>query len=477
MKKICSILLCMILSVSAIFASACSGSENGIEGPYNIKIEATAGGRVSVPIEQVNFGENISISVKPNQGYRVKEFKINGEKISLVGDTYTEYCITEDLLIEVVFDSKYTTVSFDTDGRNTVRDRQFTIGSYYSSLPTATSDDPDDLFMGWYTEPDGKGSYVVNSTRVPEEAHTLYAHFISKYVIDGSTLNAELYKEYSMTVTYFNQKATQLGLTYHTAEECYYPVIQYAEGTQDSAFFDNEENLGLIYETACSKTSTKLDWKNAGVLTELEAGKEYSLRVGDRGSRLYGEVYHFTTKSADRTQKNFFFMANTKQTESGYGDGNTAFAKTVKTATQFFPVEDTDFLIHGGDFTSSGLMPEYWEGMLGGLQDSVFEMPIVPVAGDMEYYTNVNRTTNVFDNMFHIDATSQTKTHGLYYSFNLGPVHVSVLNSNDCLEKHVNAENTAGGLITGTGSLVDQQLGWLQDDLEYTRNVNANVKW
>jgi hypothetical protein len=79
--------------------------------------------------------------------------------------------------------------------------------------------------------------------------------------------------------------------------------------------------------------------------------------------------------------------------------------------------------------------------------------------------------------MFHIDAPSQTKTHGLYYSFNLGPVHISVLNSNDCVDKHVSDENKAGGLITGTGSLVDQQLNWLKDDLEYTRNVNSYIKW
>ena len=139
----------MILSVSAVFAGACNGSQNEIDGPYEIKIEATTGGRVSVPIEQVNFGENISISVRPSQGYRVKEFKINGEKIPLVGDTYTEYCITEDLLIEVVFASKYTTVTFDTDGRDAIDDEEFTIDSYYRSLPTATSSNPDDLFMGW----------------------------------------------------------------------------------------------------------------------------------------------------------------------------------------------------------------------------------------------------------------------------------------------------------------------------------------
>jgi hypothetical protein len=104
-------------------------------------------------------------------------------------------------------------------------------------------------------------------------------------------------------------------------------------------------------------------------------------------------------------------------------------------------------------------------------------MPMVPVAGEMEYYTNTNKTTNVFENMFHIDAPSQTTTHGLYYSFNLGPVHVSVLNSNDCVDKHVKEQNTAGGLITGTGSLVDQQLNWLKDDLDYTRNVNSYIKW
>ena len=472
MKKISSIMLGLILSSSMVFASACSNQQDVIEGPYNITINATQGGRVSVPINQVNFGENVSVSVKPQNGYRVKEFKINGEKISLVGDTYTEYCVTEDLLIEVVFDSKYTTVSFNTAGRNSLSDKQYTIGSWYGKLPEATSEDYDDLFLGWYTEPNGKGDYVVNSSRVPEEAHTLYAYFESKYQIDGETLNKELYKEYSLAVTYFDKDATALGVTYHTAEECYYPVVQYVEGNVDS--FDGLDN---IQEVACSKTTAKLDWKNAAVLQDLKPETEYSVRIGDRGSRLYGDIYHFKTNAEEKTETNFLFMANSKENTSGYDDKNTAFAKTLDVATDFFTAENMDFFVHGGDYTSSGMMPEYWAGMFDAFKDYAFDMPIVPVAGDMESPANVHKTTSVFENMFHIDASSQTTTHGLYYSLNIGPVHVSVLNSNDCVEKHNAEKNTAGGLITGTGSLVDQQLNWLEDDLDYTRNVNASIKW
>jgi len=472
MKKICSMMLGMALAASMVFASACSGFRNEIDGPYDITIQANEGGRVSVPINQVNFGENVSVSVKPNQGYRVKEFKINGESISIVGDTYTEYCVTEDLIIEVVFASKYTTVQFDTDGRDALKDKKFTIGSWYASLPEATSQDPDDLFMGWYTQPNGKGDYVVNSSRVPEEEHTLYAHFVSKYIIDGATLNPALYEEYALSVTYFDQDATALGVSYHTAEECYYPIVQYVQGKVDS--FDG---LDGVEEVACQKISTKLDWKNAAVLWDLEPETEYSVRIGDRGSRLYGEIYHFTTAAEEPQGAKFLFMANSKQNTSGYDDGNTAFGKTLDVATDFFSAQDMDFLIHGGDYTSSGKMPEYWAGMFDGYKEYAFDMPMVPVAGDMEYYTNTNKTTNVFENMFNIDVPAQTKTHGLYYSFSFGPVHISVLNSNDCIDKHQKEENTAGGLITGTGSLVDQQLNWLRDDLEYMRNNNPYIKW
>ena len=209
----------------------------------------------------------------------------------------------------------------------------------------------------------------------------------------------------------------------------------------------------------------------------MKAETQYSVRIGDRGSRLWGDIYHFTTNAEEKTDAKFLFMANTKQNTSGYDNGDTAFAKTLNVATKFFTPQDMDFLIHGGDFTSTGLMPEYWAGMFSAYQDMAFDMPMVPVAGDMEYYSYTNKTTNIFENMFHIDAPSQTKTHGLFYSFNLGPVHVSVLNTNDCVDKHSATENTAGGLITGTGSLVDQQLNWLKDDLESTRNNYFDVKW
>ncbi len=461
----------MILSVALVFSTACNDSQ-AIPGPYNITITASSGGRVTVPIEQVRFGENVSVSVKPDLGYRVKEFKINGQQINITGDTYTEYCVTEDLKIEAVFDSKYTTVHFDTDGRNTIQDRRFTIDGYYRTLPEATSSDPDDLFLGWYTKPNGKGNYVVNSTRVPEEPHTLYAYFTSKYMIDGSTLNKTLYEEYSLAVTYYNQEGTALGVSYHTAEECFYPVIQYVKGNVSS--FDNLENVG---EVACSKTSTSLDWKNYAVLDSLSFNTEYSLRIGDRGSRLYGEIYHFKTNAQNKTETKFLFMANSKQETSGYKDGNNAFAKTVDVATDFFSAESMDFLVHGGDFTSTGLMPEYWAGTLAGIKDYTFNMPIMPAAGDMEFYSNTNKTTNVFVNMFNIGAAEQTSSHGLYYSVNVGPAHIAVLNSNDCIQNHKSAENTAGGLITGTGSLVDKQLNWLKDDLEYNNETNPNTKW
>jgi hypothetical protein len=61
MQKICSIMLGMLMATSVVFASSCSTSQNAIEGPFNITINATQGGRVSVPIEQVNFGENPTI--------------------------------------------------------------------------------------------------------------------------------------------------------------------------------------------------------------------------------------------------------------------------------------------------------------------------------------------------------------------------------------------------------------------------------
>ena len=126
MKKICSMMLGAILVTSTVFATSCEKSKDVIDGPYMVTINANEGGRVSVPINEIEFGENVPISIKPNQGYRVKEFKINGEKINIVGDTYTEYCVTEDLVIDVVFASQYTSVKFDTAGRDVLRNKQFT---------------------------------------------------------------------------------------------------------------------------------------------------------------------------------------------------------------------------------------------------------------------------------------------------------------------------------------------------------------
>lgn len=64
----------------------------------------TENGTLSVDIDEANRGDNVIVTITPDEGYKLKTLKINGVEKSVTGNTYTITYITEDCHITAEFE-------------------------------------------------------------------------------------------------------------------------------------------------------------------------------------------------------------------------------------------------------------------------------------------------------------------------------------------------------------------------------------
>lgn len=161
---------------------------------YDVTIEIEGKGKCYSTLEQVPFGGMVEFSIKPDLNYRVKSFTVNGRDVTVTGTAHNEYCVTEDIHVKVVFEYVVITVSFVVDGVDVqVRDKLTKKNDYYGFMPDLRriSDLPEEgdndfnhyycladnqVFVGWYTEPNGQGKLINGGCYTPATNHTLYAY-------------------------------------------------------------------------------------------------------------------------------------------------------------------------------------------------------------------------------------------------------------------------------------------------------------
>lgn len=196
---------------------------------------------------------------------------------------------------------------------------------------------------------------------------------------------------------------------------------------------------------------TVRDYKNYGRLYDLEFDTEYLYRVGDaRG--VYSETFSFTTRQRD--VESFTFI----HTSDSQDDVNFGSLWRAVLDDAFDRYEDAKFVVNTGDIVQNGGSASEWEKMLGYVSPYVAERPLVPVAGNHDYWSDyLYGKKGVAYSHFYMDLPEQDTTYGMYYSFDYGNAHFVVLNTGD-------SEVTPGGLT-------DTQLNWLKEDLENSKQT------
>ena len=248
----------------------------------------------------------------------------------------------------------------------------------------------------------------------------------------------------SITATFYNQAATEIGISWHTDQEGI-PVVKVrkAEGADrdNPDFSEGMTVAGYTYFTAAN-------YANYAALQNLEPDTEYLYVVGDSEHNVYSQVCSFHTK-AENPDKMIFLHFSDSQDDVNFG---TIWADGLKDA--FSRYKEAAFVLNTGDMVQEGGKEELWNKMLDITGDYLHNNILVYAAGNHDYWdAYLYGATQCAFSHFCIDVPNrQNVREGMYYSFDYGDVHVTVLNTGDSQE-------------TDDWGLTVDQIRWVKQDL------------
>ncbi|MFD0712523.1 glycosyl hydrolase family 8 [Paenibacillus sp. GCM10027626] len=216
-------------------------------------------------------------------------------------------------------------------------------------------------------------------------------------------------------------------------------VVQVAEASkvQGNVFPDDEaliykgtaEEIATFMKTSDrdSKTYAKFISHKA-IADQLKPGTAYKYRVGNGNADGWSAIGSFTTDTAGNQP--FRFIAGSDSQASSKSDFEP-WADTFRKAVDF--IGNPKFLINAGDLVDNGDLEEQWQWMLDAAQQSLANVPFVPVLGGHEvndYDGDVTTPNNNFYNHFNLPKQVVAGTHeGSVYAFEYGDALFMVFNS------------------------------------------------
>lgn len=449
MKKIISCILASFLLLSTVTAVGCGETDNSAsssatsaDAKYTVSVTATSGGTATVNKTEVVVGGSVEVSVKPNEGYAVKSFIVNGTQVHLNGDKYLINDIIRDYTISVVFAKSDVTVLFkDEDEQTLAESKTAVFGAAFGELPVPFKEGK--RFLGWMDE---NGNSVLETTTITQEGENV---LIGKFATLTNE-EKECLQPFAVTTSYYDAAATKYGVVWHTSVKPSYSVVRITEGETTKEVLATYEEW--IYG----------EYVSSVVLENLKYNTAYSVQFGDKAANIWSETYTFTTREENPADAKFLFLTDTNQGTLAEGE-TTVYNKVLKNATQKF--NDVDFLAHGGNAVSSKLDKGEWKSSLESVEEWLFTMPVMPVAGE-----NVNSVANnytvsydIMSKLFCVDCPDERYTqHGIYYSFDYSPIHFISLRSNDATFQ--------------SGKLGNHQIEWLEKDLKAAKS-RTGIRW
>ena len=181
-------------------------------------------------------------------------------------------------------------------------------------------------------------------------------------------------------------------------------------------------------------------------LTGLTPAADYEYRIIS-GSHATG-WHHFTTSPATVTAFSALIFC-----DSQCGQDYSVWTRTLTSAWQRHP--EAHFFTDIGDLTDNGQLNWHWESFFTAMGDIPENHLFVPVMGNHECYSldwKFCRPERYLDS-FTLPKNGSSRYHGYYYSYDYGPVHFIVLNT-----QMLELNDFAPGLL-------QEQLNWLKQDV------------
>lgn len=183
-------------------------------------------------------------------------------------------------------------------------------------------------------------------------------------------------------------------------------------------------------------------------LTGLMPDTTYNYRVGYADSR----TNWYSLQTASSTDNNFKILIFPDSQSNEYTD----WKNVAMNAWQTNP--DSSFFINMGDLVDNGYNLSQWNAWFESVADMNTKIPVAPVQGNHEFYTTDWQVDLpiAYDSFFDLPSNGTDKYKNLYYSFDYGDVHFTVLNTQDDEIKEYEP------------NLLQDEINWLRRDLAST---------
>ena len=463
MKKLLSIFISLLIAISSLSMFACNNSGSLYGGKEDVQYTITiddeiTGGSLVASSSSVVVGSPVTFTATADNDYVLADLILNGAPVEMEGNSYTVKYVLRDYVASANFAKSQVIVSFEGEGTSGLGAKTLNYGDAYGELPSPLA--LGKTFVRWVDE-DGNTVTAIDNVTALDGTAVLTAEYT-----DTPESLKEMHTPFAITTTYYDDEATEYGVVWHTRQEPIAPRLLLVEGDGSTGFDNARVITGENFKW--STTDYGFEWMHRLVIDDLKFDTTYSVKFGDYCVDAWSKVYTFTTRKEVIEEVKFFFIADSQENQHvEYQNGvDTYMSQTILNAVNKHG--DVDFIAHGGDVVNDGGYPCRWDEMLDSIEDTLFTMPMQMTGGNHAEPTSYNKVDNPHsaNKLFNYDEQEKDpakSARGPLYSFNYGPIHFTVLRSND-------------GLATSAKLMDQAQIEWFINDVTEAKQ-NPAIKW
>ncbi|HTY61960.1 MAG TPA: metallophosphoesterase family protein [Acidobacteriota bacterium] len=223
-----------------------------------------------------------------------------------------------------------------------------------------------------------------------------------------------------VALTWTGDPATTMTITWRTDPTVTSGVVQYQKGGRLSKKAQQAKAVSRDFVTDLGATRLF-----TCTLANLSPNAEYAYRVGD-GEHWSDQTSFSTAPRKARTSK--FLIFADSQSSVGGDDPYGIWRKTLHNAYSAHP--DAEFFVNIGDLVDYGQMEAHWNAWFAAAKGVIDRIPAMVVSGNHEYFGSQDMTRSpYFDAQWVLPQNGPEGLKGRAYSYDYGPVHCVVLDS------------------------------------------------
>ena len=254
-----------------------------------------------------------------------------------------------------------------------------------------------------------------------------------------------------ITQSWTSDPTTTMSFTWRTNTQTSASILQYAAQSGQSLTMPA---TAVKVNGTVSPYSSSLGSMNIhrDTLTKLQPNTNYIYRVGDGTN--WSSIYQFRTEPLNDVDLKAVIFSDTQSGSSSsynYSPWKTDLTSAVSR-------ENPDFAVIDGDLTEVGGSQKQWDAWYSAGKGTLENIPLMPVVGNHDTYKTINNGAKptAFTSQLTVPNNGPSGLKGQVYSYDYGPVHFVVLDSQGAEE---------GSQILTT------QKQWLDQDLKATQQT------